>query len=278
MTHPRPVAPADLKGVARASWARLNKTLSGAPARSIRLGACSSRETRVKVARSIERQLGGLNKPINAATGAPPLAGGGRLPVLRRKMPAVCLIDSLGLHPHSPSPHIVHALRRLRGSNSPPYSLLVHQLRNFDDECLDALLAVLKRHSRIFALNIGEATRGLSCGALERLVAHLQSPFGARIVCLFLCDKATPTWARAAAKAATGRDRRNATEAQARAMLANSKASPQGLRSARRLVPWRDPQVWAELANAPLPPDTTSSNVKWAMPTWHPKKPWSELG
>jgi len=65
-------------------------------------------------------------------------------------MPAVCLINSLGLHPHSPSPHIVHALRRLRGSNTAPYSLLVHQLRNFDDDCLDALLAVLKRHPRIF--------------------------------------------------------------------------------------------------------------------------------
>lgn len=262
MTHPRPVAPVELKGVARALWARLNKTLSGAPARSKRLSACSSRETRVKVARTIERQLGGLNDPINVATGAPPLACGGRLPLLRRNMPAVCLINSLGLHPHSPSPHIVHALRRLRGSNTAPYSLLVHQLRNFDDDCLDALLAVLKRHPRIFALNIGEATRGLSCGALERLIAHLQSPFGARISCLFLCDTATPSWAQAAAKAATGRERRVATEAQARAILANGKASPQALRSAWRLVPWRDPQVWAALANAPLPYDTTGTNVK----------------
>lgn len=279
MTHPRPVAPAELKGVARASWTRLNKTVSGAPARSTRLSACSSRETRVKVARTIERQLGGgLYNSVNVATGAPPLAVGGCLPILRRKIPAVCLIDALGLHPHSPSPHIVHALRRLRGSNSPPYSLLVHQLRNFDDDCLDALLAVLKRHPRICALNIGEATRGLSYGALERLVAHLQSPFGARIVCLYLCDTATPIWAKAAVKAATGRRRREATEAEARAILADGKASPQALRSAWRLVPWRDPQVWAALANAPLPSDATGTNVKWAMPTWHPKTPWSALG
>ena len=118
----------------------------------------------------------------------------------------------------------------------------------------------------------------LSYGALERLVAHLQSPFGARIVCLYLCDTATPIWAKAAVKAATGRRRREATEAEARAILADGKASPQALRSARRLVPWRDPHVWAALANAPLPSDATGTNVKWAMPTWHPKTPWSALG
>ena len=250
--------------------------LSGAPARSKRLKG-AGRDARVKVARTIERQLGGgLNGPINATTGAPPVALGGRLPRLDRNIPAVCLIASLGLRPHSPSPHIVYALRRLRGRSTAPYALLVHYLQNFNDDCLDALLAVLKRHRRIFALNIGEATRRLSRDALDRLIAHLRSPLGARIVCLFLCDKATPSWARAAAKEATGWDRRSATEAQARAILA--KGSPQALRSARKMVPWRDPQVWRELENAPLPSDTTGTNVKWAMPTWHPKTPWSELG
>ena len=96
---------------------------------------------------------------------------------LPRRLPAVCLATSLGLDPHSPSTHIVHVLRQLRGSTYAPRSLLVHQLKHFDDACLDALLMVLARQPRIFALNIGEATGGLSPAALERLIRHLQSPY-----------------------------------------------------------------------------------------------------
>ena len=276
MAHPKPVAPAHVSGLARARWVKANKTLSGAPARDARLPGVLTKAKRMSVEKSVQQTLGhNLCRPVNSATGGAP--EGFRPPKLPRRLPAVCLATSLGLDPHSPSTHIVHVLRQLRGSTYAPRSLLVHQLKHFDDACLDALLMVLARQPRIFALNIGEATGSLSPAALERLIRHLQSPYGAKIACLYLCDTKTPVWVRNAARVATGLPRRKATEAQARAILATRTASRQALQSARDLVPWRDPRVWRELAEAPLPSDATGTNVRWAMPTWHPKKAWPEL-
>jgi len=261
--------------VAKARWALANRTLSGAPARDVRLKQlCPTKAGRLTLEKRLRREVtGGQCTPVTVATGDPP--GGGRPPKLRKRLPAVCHPSSLGLHKYSSSRHIVSALRQLRDSTSAPYTLLVYELAHFDDDCLDALLAVLVRQSRIFGLNIGEATRGLSASALERLVRHLRSSHGARIACLYLCDTRTPKWALEEAAAATGKVQRKATEAQARAILADGKPSRKALQSARKLVPWRNPHVWAELANAPVPP--TGANVKWAMPTWHPKSSWPEL-
>ena len=275
MPHPRPVPPAHLTNMAKARWALANRTLSGAPARDVRLKLhCPTKEGRLTLERRLRREVVcGQCTPVTVATlGAPE---GDRPPKLRMKLPAVCLPESLGLQKRSSSRHIVAALRQLRDSTSAPRSLLVHELDHFDDDCLDALLAVLVRQPRIFALNIGEATRNLSESALEGLVRHLQSSHGARIACLYLGDTTTPKWALAAALAATGSVQRKATEAQARAILADGKSSRKALQSARKLVPWRDPHVWAELDKAPLP--STGANVKWGMPTWHPKSSWPAL-
>ena len=273
MPHPRPVPPAHLTNVAKARWALANGTLSGAPARDVRLKQYSSTKPgRLALEKRMRREVDrGQCTPVTIATGCAP--EGDRPPKLRKNLPAVCQPSSLGLHKYSSSRHIVSALRQLRDSTSAPYTLLVNALDNFDDDCLDALLAVLVRQPRIFALNIGESTKGLSASALERLVRHLQSSHGGRIACLYVCDTNTPVWVREAARTFTGAARRKATEAKARAILADGKASRSVIRSARRLVPWRDPHVWAELNNVKWATD----NVKWAMPTWHPKSSWPAL-
>ena len=68
----------------------------------------------------------------------------------------------------------------------------------------------------------------MSPAALERLIRHLQSPYGAKIACLYLCDTKTPVWVRTAARVATGQPRRKATEAQSCSAM-----------QARALRPWR---------------------------------------
>ena len=277
MPHPRPVPPAQLTtNMAKARWALANRTLSGGAARNVRLKQlCPTKAGRLTLEKRLRREVGGnLSNPVTVATGGAP--EGDRPPKLRKRLPAVCHPRNLGLQKYSSSQHIVSALRQLRDSTSAPYTLLLNELAHFNDDCLDALLAVLVRQSRIFGLNIGEATRHLSASAIERLVRHLQSSHGARIACLYLGDTTTPRWALAAALAATGSVQRKATEAQARAILADGKPSRRALQSARKLVPWRDPHVWAELANAPTGRDD-GANVKWAMPTWHPKKSWPAL-
>jgi|MEHZ01.5.fsa_nt_MEHZ011356133.1_4 hypothetical protein len=244
MGHPCPAPPPSMRGPELARWYKTNKVLSGAPART-------------------ERVLRSMRVPQSASK-------------IRKRLPAVCFASSLGLDKGSSIKHIVNVFRQLRESTTAPHSLLIYNLKNFNDECLDALLAVLRRQPRIFALNIGEATSRLSLAALDRLVAHLNSSHGARIACLYLGDTGVAEHARIAARAATGARRRKETEAIAWSILvAEESTSKRARERARWLVPWRNPHVWRELDSAPGV--DAGNTTKWAMPTWHPKKYWKEL-
>ena len=265
--------------MALARWVKSHgKRLAGAAARDMRLRHVSTKQGRIALERRLVKQLGDkfsvrglltLSRVGRKTSGVEP--SGIRGPTLPKQLPAVCLATELWLSEGSPTHHILHMLRQLRAARSVPRALLVHQLRNFDDSCMDALIAVLKRHPRIFALNIGEAAKNLSRAALHRFVGHLQSPLGARIACLYLCDTHTPKDIRESARAAIGKARREATEAKARAILAEG--APKAVVCARRLVPWRCPHVWAELERC----NHGHNNVRWAMSTWKPKTSWKVL-
>ena len=63
---------------------------------------------------------------------------------------------------------------------------------------------------------------------------------------MYLCDTTTPGATRKQALEAIGSDRRQATEMAAKELLVLGKKG-----HARRLVPWRDPDVWATLDKFP---------------------------
>ena len=101
------------------------------------------------------------------------------------------------------------------------------------------------------------------------LLEHLESEAGARIVCQFLGDGRCPKAVRERVKALCGRTRRTATEEKARALLERGSKG-----AARKMVPWRCPDVHKALDECSY----GDNNVKWGMPTWHPKVAWPELG
>ena len=155
----RPEPPADVHGIARARWARQHRvTVSGASAASLRFKGKPKLQQRALQAK-LQKMLGADSsltsitlrcdgeqaRPVNTLRSSLP-----------QQLPAVCLAEQLGLRETSSQAAIIKAFRELRArrSDQVPHVLLVHELVHFDDACLEALLAVLRRHAKIFALNL----------------------------------------------------------------------------------------------------------------------------
>ena len=184
----------------------------------------------------------------------------------------VCCAADLGLKGEAEPSCIKAALTRLRNSrqSDAPRVVLVNQLSNFDDSCLAGLVEALRKQPGIFSINVGdEAAARITMAGWNVLVEHLESEAGARIVCQFLADERCPKAVRERVKALCGRTRRTATEEKARALLERGSKG-----AARKMVPWRCPDVHKALDECSY----GDNNVKWGMPTWHPKVAWPELG
>merc|ERR1711879_710561 len=112
------------------------------------------------------------------------------------------------------------------------YVLLLFTLDNFTPACLPPLLRVLQAKN-IFSLNLGEAGKRLQQVDYKLLLTHLESPAGAKLVTIYLCDASCPQQVRSAARKLVGKERRIKTEEEARQLVRDGKAD-----AARARVPW----------------------------------------
>ena len=184
-----------------------------------------------------------------------------------RNLPLVTHPRHLGLDKGSSVRAVCAGLRALRNlpSAHSPKVLFLNDLTNFDDICMDALISALQRQPGLFGLNLGdEAGRMVTQEGWSKLTDHLRGPGGARIVCQFMSDTWCPDDVRQEVRKLCGKERREETEAKARALLACGKKD-----AASRMVPWRDPRVHDALGH---------DSVDWGMATWHPKVSWPEIG
>jgi len=237
----------------------------GGAARLMQLTKGKSQDERAR----IQKQLSKLAKALDSTLQNEDVGKLTPLPLEGNKFHTVCCAAELGLH-HEATPRCIRAaLRRLRNATQSraPRVVLLNELVHFDNSCLLSFMDALAKQPGIFAVNVGDcAAAAVEETGWSRLVRYLQGPGGARILCQYFCDTHCPDHVRQDVREYTGKTRREQTEKEARKLIAMDKIEE------ARVVPWR-----TEAVHNALNASRYGSNVKWGMPTWHPRKFWPEL-